>query len=275
MPNKTNKLKLSFSTLGSPGWAWRDIVSAASDLGYDGIEVRGVGADISAPSIPQFAESAIPKTLAKLDAMNLVIPCLASEICLHERDAVARTDGEVAAYVKLANALHVPYVRVMGASAVPHPAGGVDEGFVVEQAQRHAKTASEYGVTLLIETNGEWADSEKLARLIQKVNSPSLKALWDIHHPYRYFGEPPRVTVDNLGGYIAHTHFKDSKATGSSVKYAMLGFGDVPYKEAVSRLRDRGYDGFYSLEWVKRWDLTLEEPGVVFAQYANAMRDLG
>ena len=37
-------------------------------------------------------------------------------------------------------------------------------------------------------------------------------------------------------------------------------------------LKDGGYDGFYSLEWVKRWDTTLEEPGIVFAHFANYMR---
>ena len=35
-------MKLAFSTLGCPGWMWRDILSAAADLGYDGIEMRGL-----------------------------------------------------------------------------------------------------------------------------------------------------------------------------------------------------------------------------------------
>ena len=32
-----------------------------------------------------------------------------------------------------------------------------------------------------------------------------------------------------------------------------------------------GYRGFYSLEWVKRWDLSLEEPGIAFAHYKQFM----
>ena len=54
----------------------------------------------------------------------------------------------------------------------------------------------------------------------------------------------------------------------------MPGFGDLPLEETVGVLKAGGYDGFYSLEWVKRWDMSLEEPGIVFAHYANYMGTL-
>jgi len=267
-------LRVSFSTLGCPRWSWQDILATARDLDYDGVEVRGVGPDISAPTIPQFAPEQIPDTLDRLRLMGLTVPCLASECCLHLRDAAVRTVREIDAYVNLASALGVPYIRVMGASAVPQPIGGVDAGFVREQAQRFGEAAKAHGVTLLMETHGVWADSEKLARLLDDVNSDAVQALWDIHHPYRYFGESPRVTYSNLGNRVRHTHLKDSTAENGHVRYAMPGFGDVPFEEAVGLLKDDGYDGFFSLEWVKRWDLTLEEPGIVFAHFISLMRSL-
>ncbi|GHU73613.1 sugar phosphate isomerase [Clostridia bacterium] len=268
-------MKISFSTLGCPRWSWQDITSTARDLGYNGIEVRGIGADISAPSIPQFAPDAIAGTRAQLDKLHLTIPCLASECTIHDRAAAARTATEVAAYIKLAKALGVPYIRIMGAAAVPQPMGVVDESFVREQAQQFGEQAQAAGVTLLMETHGIWSDSEKLARLLEKVNNPSVQALWDVHHPYRYHGEKPRVTLDNLGQYIHHVHLKDSRMEGDTVRYALPGYGDVPFEEAVGLLEDNGYKDFYSLEWVKRWDLTLEEPGIVFAHFINIMRSLG
>ena len=36
-------MKISFSTLGCPRWTWREITSAAVDLNYQGIEMRGIG----------------------------------------------------------------------------------------------------------------------------------------------------------------------------------------------------------------------------------------
>ncbi|MDR1599477.1 MAG: sugar phosphate isomerase/epimerase [Oscillospiraceae bacterium] len=267
-------MKISFSTLGCPRWSWQDITATARDLGYDGVEVRGVGQDISAPSIPQFAPDAIPSTRAQLERMRLEIPCLASECMLHQRETAARTAKEVAAYIGLAKSLGAPYIRVMGAAAVPQPMGTVDAGFVREQARIFGEEARAAGVTLLLETHGVWSDSEKLARLLEEIDSPAVQALWDAHHPYRYNGESPRVTWDNLGKYIHHVHLKDSRMEGGAVRYALPGYGDVPFEEAVGLMESSGYKDFYSLEWVKRWDLTLEEPGIVFARFINIMRSI-
>lgn len=41
-------MKICFSTLGCPDWSWEEILAAAKDLGYDGIELRGLGNEIYA-----------------------------------------------------------------------------------------------------------------------------------------------------------------------------------------------------------------------------------
>ncbi len=61
--------------------------------------------------------------------------------------------------------------------------------------------AQGFGVTLLVETNGVYSDTKRLRTLLDKVNLPSVAALWDMHHPYRYaWGIPRRRRVQNLGG---------------------------------------------------------------------------
>ena len=52
----------------------------------------------------------------------------------------------------------------------------------------------------------------------------------------------------------------------------MMGYGDIPLDEAIGSLLAKGYDGYFTLEWVKRWNKDLEEPGIVFAQYINYMK---
>ena len=64
-------MKISFSTLGCPRWSWREILATACDLGYGGVEVRGVGNDISVPSIPAFSDENLDKTKAELARLNL------------------------------------------------------------------------------------------------------------------------------------------------------------------------------------------------------------
>ena len=267
-------MKISFSTLGCPRWNWNEITATANDLGYAGIEVRGVGKDISVPSVPAFADTAIEATKAELKRMNLVIPCLDSDCCIHLKDTEAATEAEILAYIHLAKKLEVPYIRVMAAAPVPQPTGKVDEGYVCERAIALGAIAQKQGVKLLIETHGVWSDSAKLARLLSTISSDGVGALWDVHHPYRFMEERAETTYQNLRPWLCHTHLKDSTIVANGFHYAMPGFGDIPLEEIVRVLVDGGYDGFYSLEWVKRWDMTLEEPGIVFAHYANFMRTL-
>jgi fatty-acyl-CoA synthase len=267
-------MKISFSTLGCPRWSFAEITATAVDLGYQGVEVRGIGKDISAPSVPDFSAENLPHTLSELKRMKLAIPCLDSDCCIHLRENEQAVDAEIESYVLLAEKLGAPYVRIMATAPVPQPVGAVDEGYVRDRAVRLGSMAKTHGVKLLIETHGVWSDSEKLARLLSLVGSEGVGALWDVHHPYRFRGETPGTTVTNLMPWLCHTHFKDSLKTADGYRYVLPGFGDVPIAGAVRALADAGYEGFYSLEWVKRWDTTLEEPGIVFAHYANFMRTL-
>jgi len=47
-------MKLAFSTLGCPDWNWNEIYSMAHDLGYAGIEIRGLGEEIMASRAKPF-----------------------------------------------------------------------------------------------------------------------------------------------------------------------------------------------------------------------------
>jgi fatty-acyl-CoA synthase len=264
-------MKISFSTLSCPRWNWGEIAAAAHDLQYDGIEIRGVGKDISAPSVPEFGPGQLEKTMEKLRALSLSIPCLDSDCLLYQRENLERTALEVKTYVDLAHKLSSPYVRVFAAPPVPQPMGSVDEGFVRETAQEFADYAGSKGIMLLLETHGVWADSKKLNRLVESINSKSVGILWDVHHPYRHMKESVARSFDNIKDYVKHVHLKDSVAENGVIKYKMMGYGDMPVAEAISLLHDHGYQGYLSLEWVKRWYAELEEPGIVFYQYKEAI----
>ena len=59
-------MKIAFSTLGCPDFSWNDIYSMAKDLGFDGIEIRGLGKEIFAVNAQPFTESQLPLTVQKL-----------------------------------------------------------------------------------------------------------------------------------------------------------------------------------------------------------------
>ena len=55
-------MKLAFSTLACPDFTWPDIYSMAKDIGFDGIEIRGLGKDIFAVKAPPFTDAPVSYT---------------------------------------------------------------------------------------------------------------------------------------------------------------------------------------------------------------------
>ena len=263
-------MKIAFSTLGCPDFDWPDIYSMAKDLGFDGIEIRGLGKDIFAVRARPFTEEELPNTIKKLKELRLEIPCLSSGCCLKFAEKAEQNHNEIVQYIELAHKLGTPYVRVL-ADLEPQPGGEVDDEAVLAALRRLIPIAEGKGVTLLIETNGVYTDTKRLSELLANAASDAVGALWDVHHPYRFTGETADTTVKNLGAYIKYVHVKDSVMQDGKVSYMMMGEGDLPFNEFMMALRSVNYDGYISLEWVKRWASDLSDAGVVFPHFVNFM----
>ncbi|HWR40334.1 MAG TPA: AMP-binding protein [Patescibacteria group bacterium] len=264
-------MKLTFSTLGCPDFAWTDIYSMAKDLGFDGIEIRGLGNEIFAVHAQPFTVAQIPQTLKKLAELRLEIPCLSSGCCLKYADKAEENHEELVQYILLAGKIGTPYIRILAdLEAKPH--GEVDDEVVLAALNRLVPIAEANNVTLLVETNGVYTDTERLCKLLNQIASDAVAALWDMHHPYRFAGESPGKTVQNLGAYIKYVHIKDSVVDqDGTIRYRMMGEGDLPIESMMLALSSIKYDGYVSLEWVKRWAPDLDDAGVVFPNFANYM----
>ncbi len=261
-------MKLSFSTVGCPNWSWNDIVSSAADLGYNGIEVRVLGTERYAPKFRPFLQDNIDETKKMLKSRNLEIPCLSS-------GAIIGDEGffeEVRAYIDLAQKLGVRYIRVMP-EAQSAPTKRLDDKKITECLRPLGKEAKEKGVTILVETNGEYCESKRLNDVLDKCEG-GVGALWDIHHTYRFGGESAEYTYDNLKDYIKHVHVKDAVKQRAEVKYVPIGNGDVPINDAVALLIDSGYDGYFSFERKKNLYDQMEDAGIGFMQYIDYMKNI-
>ncbi len=262
-------MKVCFSTLGCPEWSFPEIVSTASDLGYNGIEIRGILGELYAPEMEPFSAAHIEETKQRLKRLSLEIPCLASSCNLNDDADVDKAK----AYVDTASAIGTPYIRLLG-DLSPAPSGDISLKVIASNLEEIAIYAKDKNVMPLIETNGFFAKTKALGAMFKSFDHPNVGILYDIHHPYRFFGEEPAYTIDNLGPFIKHVHIKDSVMEGKKVRYKMVGEGDLPVAKTIRLLENAGYKGHYSLEWVKRWDLSLEEPGIAFAQYKEFMDTL-
>ncbi|MEG1874039.1 MAG: sugar phosphate isomerase/epimerase [Angelakisella sp.] len=265
-------MKLAFSTLGCPDWTWDEIFATAKDIGIDGIEVRGIGKELYAPDMGLFAPQRAAATMERLRQANMAISAFTSGASLGLPDSREQAVPEVRGYLALAARTGVPYVRVLVSPTVEP--GDCDLTQAKELYQQLSAEAAALGVCLLIETNGPLCDSAAMARFLEGCDPQGSGVLWDVHHPYRFCGEAPELTYRRLGDRIRYLHVKDSVMKDGKVAYRMMGHGDVPVFDALKLLHDGGYDGFVTLEWVKRWNKELQEPGLVFYHFGTYMEYL-
>ena len=265
-------MKIAFSTLAFPNSSWKEIYSMAADTGFDGIEVRGIGQDLFAVQAMPFTDGELPKTIQKLKSLRLSIPCFSSDCCLRHVDKREENQTEIIEYIKLASKMETPYIRILADHKVEVD-GEVDDNVIIEQLRNLAPIAEEHNVTLLVETNGVYTDTARLRSVLEQTASDAVAALWDLQHPYRVAGENPEQTVQNLGAFVKYVHIKDSVMENGVIKYRMMGEGTMPIDEMMRALHSINYEGFVSLEWVKRWSDDLEDAGIVIPHFADYMRD--
>ena len=264
-------MRIAFSTLGCPDFDWVDIYTMAKDLQFDGIEVRGIGRNIHAVTAAPFTPRRINQTDPEAERSATYHSLLLLQHGAERRGDREAAILEITEYIELAHELGTPYIRVL-ADRDAAPEGEVDDDKIAEALLQLADFAKGKNVTLLVETNGVYGDTARLRRLLDKVNRPEIAALWDIHHPYRYFGEDAKTTVKNLGAYIRHVHAKDSVVENGRIVYKMMGEGDLPVYDMLDALTAIDFDGFVSLEWVKRWMPDLTDAGIVFPHFAHFMQ---
>ncbi len=224
-----------------------DYFEFASDYKFNGFEMHGVS---------EMDDADVKSVYHKLYDYKIKISCIdmASDISTDGEKAFA----ELTKCISVAKALGVPYVRLKASG---------EEG-VREFFEKALVLAEENKVTLLVETSGIYADTNKLRDLLISYSNDNIAALWDLHYPYRVNGESPEKTVTNLGAYIKHIHIKDSV---NESEYSLIGEGTLPIEKFVEALRSINYDGFVSIEWNPEWDREIDQPEIIFPHYVSYM----
>jgi sugar phosphate isomerase/epimerase len=269
------RLPLAFSTLGCPKWPWPRILEQASQMGFAGIELRGIEMQMDLTKRPEFTGTRLAQSLKDLEALDLKITDLGASSRMHEADPAVRAAqlDEGRRFVDLAHQLRAPYVRVFGDKIPPGDSKAAVMSRVVDGLRTLGEHARGSGVGVLIEAHGDFTDSPTLLELLNSAAMDNVALLWDAHHTFVSGKEPPAKTYDALKRYVRHTHLKDSKPEGTGVRYVLTGAGTVPVRETVDLLARAGYKGFYCLEWEKGWHPEIEEPEVAFPHFVQKMRE--
>ena len=251
-------MKLSFSTRGWGDLSWEQLLDAALDMKFSGIEVYNL---FKFPELTDrggaFHKHTVAATVRQLRDMKLSIPCLDTslDISLPDTDISVMED-----VIRYARDLKVGYAVCWASQN--------HESLIRSNLDRLLAVAEENGVCILLKTSGIYADTACLRSLMESFASDWLGALWDMHHPYRDFGESADATIKNLGTYVKHVHLRDSDDKDT---YNLIGEGSMPVADMIRALSSINYDGFISLEWKPEWMEDLQDREVIFPHFVNYM----
>ena len=118
-----------------------------------------------------------------------------------------------------------------------------------------APIAAEFGVTMAIEPMHEGCAAdwtflttvEDTLRLLEEVDSPELKMVYDCYHLGQ--DEAAVQRVGELSGHIAMVQLGDARRPPRGEQdRCPLGEGVIPLPELIDSLRASGYDGFLEVE---------------------------
>jgi sugar phosphate isomerase/epimerase len=291
-------IKTAFSTLSCPDWTWQELLDKGKRYDYDGVEIRLLCRETDLLKVPEFRASGLPQRRRELADAGFQVRGLASSVRFHDSERAVRDqhvqDGK--AHIDLAKELGARFVRVFG-DIIPE---GMDRetiaGQVSEGLNRLGEYAEKLELDIVIETHGDFADSSLMQEAMKQVKSARVGVLWDVHHPWRYYGEDLPVTFRRIGAWVRHTHWKDSishsrqapdeslhQAAGQALalmgghrhaNYVLFGGGEFPAIQCMRLLRRGGYDGWHCLEWEKMWHPEIEDPEIALPLFPKKLREM-
>jgi sugar phosphate isomerase/epimerase len=259
--------RLAFSTLAFPAATLAQAASFGRSCGYRGIELRLIDGELIDPAMPAADRARVSRTIA--DA-GLAIVAVDSSIRLTDVDSGTDPGAELRKFLELASDWQAPLVRVFGG---PLPADPADRRAGLAAAAQVLNTvipvADRLGVRVGVETHDDFAAASTVAELLALVESQTVGAVWDSHHPHRV-GEGPADVYASIGPRVLLAQVKDARRSPERAdgwQLVLLGQGEVPVREMLSLLSAGGYQGWISVEWEKRWHAEIEDPEIALPQH--------
>ncbi|USB31713.1 sugar phosphate isomerase/epimerase family protein [Paenibacillus sp. YPG26] len=224
-----------------------DQIEAHHKLGWSEIEIRSV----KGLALGDWDSALFNQVRSGISDASLKVTSVASRIANWERPITSDFEQDLEELRRISERMQLlgaKYVRIMS-----YPNDGLPETEwrerVFDRIHKLTELASEANIILLHENCSGWAgtDPERALQLIEGVNSPHLRLLFDtgngIAYRYHAFDYLTRVWP-----YVEHVHIKDGILQEGKEVYTLPGEGDSKVKECLIWLLEHNYDGILSIE---------------------------
>lgn len=264
-------MKLCFSTLGCVEKSLEELIALAKKFSVTGLEIRGIGGQMKNTEIADFRSENATKTKFMLEKAGISPVILGTSCMFHteELSAVAMQEGR--ADICIADSVGIPYIRVFGNRIVGNRADC--ERRVSKGIAGLCRFAAEKNVSVLLEVHGDYNTAEALAPILKALEEyENFGLIWDIAHSHRAYGENWQTFYRAIKPWIRHVHIKDlSDRTGA---LTLPGEGNIPIQPIVRQLLEDGYDGYFSLEWEKKWHPELPDIELALTKFIGLMEQM-
>lgn len=243
-----------------------DFLTKASTLGYGAVMLMCKRPHLS---ILDYGSAARRELRQQLGDLGLELACLAgyNDFCLgNERPDIPLREMQIL-YIRelsrLASELDCKLVRVF--TGYSYANVGLDQGWgwCADSLRECAKHAAEFGVTIGVQNHHDTgAHYETLFDLLQEVNEPNCKAMFDAWAPALH-GSDLVQAVKTMAPYIVHTTVADYVRRprysyvpnlvnyvrdADAVRAVPMGEGFIDYKGFFRALHATGYQGYVAYE---------------------------
>jgi sugar phosphate isomerase/epimerase len=254
--------KLAFSTIACPEWTLDTVTERAAEWGWEGVEMRSFGEGSTRFACdPGLTASEKVRRLFRqsgIDAVGLATgvrfdapinpPVLGRLVEANNPDVRM---GQHA--VDIATRCGARFVRVFPFQ-IPERPPGLGETRrgtlrrITERLARVCDHARNRDVIVVIENGGDFASSDDLAEIIDRVASPQLMACYDLLAAHS-IGDDVVAGIRELGGRLAMARVRDRSDAGP----VPLGEGQLPVEDFVRALDGRRFAGWIVYEWERAW----------------------
>lgn len=256
----------SFQQLISSGEETQlSIIQKAKDMGFDGIEFI----DLSPPDgVSELEYAKMIREESERLSLPVVIYTISANL-LSESGLDAEVE-RVCRKIDVAEALGAKKLRHDAAWSMPDGIKNF-KGFedilpiLAEGCRRITEYAASKGIETMIENHGFFCqESERVEKIVTNTASPNFGVLCDIGN-FCCADESSCYAVGRLMPYIKHVHAKDfhiksgsgfnpgdgffKSRGGNYLRGSVIGHGDIPVYQCLSLLKDKGYDGWVSVEF--------------------------
>jgi sugar phosphate isomerase/epimerase len=261
-------MNYSFMSFSCPGLDIVQLLDTAKLYGYDGIEPRTGCGHMHGIEIGTSRQTLLDAKEKAADC-GISICCIATSCSFANPANSAENIDQARRSVDLAAEVGSPVIRVFGGS-VPE---GVERkrsfDLVVGALSDLSHYARQREVAVCMETHDGWCSPEAVLDIMKAVSHPSICVNWDIMHPVLSASYTVEKSFELLKPWIRHVHVHDGAYDGYRLVFKPIGQGAIDHGSAVKNLRDSGFTGFISGEWIdwEPYDIHLPREIATLRQY--------